>query len=361
MTTLSYSIADVNFARTASVGIHSIAWGLLRQLANRAQIERMTVFCNSSQSAELGRMPRVELRCYDRPERSWPARVVWDQWGVCRAAQRAGNEWLFLPKGHASFVRRCPGKLAVYIHDIIPLIYHDRHPSTPRRLRQAYFEKVYAATLRQAQIVFTNTHFTKSEIEGWARAREIACPTVAVAGYGFDIDMRQGLPKDQIILFIRPDPHKRADLAMEYLSRWMQETRFSGQVTCVGEVPADLELPRSPQWAMLGRISPKEVVDLMTASRVVVHFSEYEGFGMPPVEAALAGAVPVYSDVPATREAMNGAGCGFENASYRSFADAMATALETSPETALAWSDALRLRHSWRKVGDRILAGLQSV
>jgi glycosyltransferase involved in cell wall biosynthesis len=361
MTTLSYSMADIEFARTASVGIHNIAHGLLCELASRPEIGRMTVFCNSSQGAELGLLSRVELRCYDRPKRSWPARIVWDQWRVCDAARRAGNEWLFLPKGHVSFVRRCPVKLAVYIHDIIPLIYKDRHPSTPGRLRQAYFEKVYAATLRQSKLVFTNTYFTKGEIERWAQAREIACPTIAVAGCGFDIAMRRGLRKDQILVFIRPDPHKRADLAVKYVSRWMQETRFSGRVMCVGEVPAGLELPRSSQCAMLGRVRPEELDDLMTTSRVVVHFSEYEGFGMPPVEAALAGAVPVYSDVPATREAMNGAGCSFENASYRSFADAMATALETSPETALAWSDALRLRHSWRKVGDRILAGLQSV
>ncbi len=52
---------------------------------------------------------------------------------------------------------------------------------------------------------------------------------------------------------------------------------------------------------------------------------------MPPVEAVLAGACPVYSAIPATIETMAGFGAPFENRSFESFADAMRHALQMEP------------------------------
>ena len=62
---------------------------------------------------------------------------------------------------------------------------------------------------------------------------------------------------------------------------------------------------------------------------------------MPPVEAALAGACPVYSDIPVTREVMAGAGCSFLNDSYDSFADAMKKARTATPKEISDWADQL--------------------
>ena len=88
-------------------------------------------------------------------------------------------------------------------------------------------------------------------------------------------------------------------------------------------------------------------------------YLEYEGFGMPPVEAVLNGACPVYSDIPVTQETMGGAGAPFENASFESFAEAMNKAIRMeAPELEHA-ARGLTLRHNWALVADRIIGGLR--
>src|SRR5271169_6432400 len=96
----------------------------------------------------------------------------------------------------------------------------------------------------------------------------------------------------------------------------------------------------------------------MRSARVVVFFSEYEGFGRPPVEAVLAGACPVYSDIPATREVMSGRGCPFDNADYPSFAAALRQALAAPPAQLRVWAEELLALHNWDAVASRVVAAL---
>jgi hypothetical protein len=72
----------------------------------------------------------------------------------------------------------------------------------------------------------------------------------------------------------------------------------------------------------------------------------------------LAGACPVYSNIPATREVMTGFGRPFDNGDYQSFATAVRQALATTPAQLQAWSDELLTRHNWDAVVNRILAAL---
>ncbi len=96
----------------------------------------------------------------------------------------------------------------------------------------------------------------------------------------------------------------------------------------------------------------------MGRARVVLFFSEYEGFGRPPVEAVLAGACPVYSDIPATREVMSGCGFPFDNADYQSFAAALRQALAAAPAQLRVWADELLALHNWDAVAGRIVVAL---
>jgi glycosyltransferase involved in cell wall biosynthesis len=98
----------------------------------------------------------------------------------------------------------------------------------------------------------------------------------------------------------------------------------------------------------------------MGQARVVLYFSDYEGFGRPPVEAVLAGAAPVYSSIPATREVMGHCGFPFDNSSYESFAAALRQALVTPPDQIHAWADQLLARHNWKAVANRVLTALNS-
>jgi len=46
------------------------------------------------------------------------------------------------------------------------------------------------------------------------------------------------------------------------------------------------------------RLPEAEFRRRVAEARTIVYFSDYEGFGMPPVEAVIAGTNAVYSDLP---------------------------------------------------------------
>jgi glycosyltransferase involved in cell wall biosynthesis len=152
-----------------------------------------------------------------------------------------------------------------------------------------------------------------------------------------------------------PLRHKRTDLILEYLSRWQPQTHYAGTVDWVGRLPEGLALPTFANWRHHPRLPEKEFRQLLHHSQVLVFSSEYEGFGMPPIEAILANVCPVYSDIPVTREVMAGAGCAFRNESYESFVHALQTGLKTPPAQVASWKQSLSNRFAWPRICDRLL------
>ena len=288
--------------------------------------------------------------------------MCWEQIGLHRALAGKGDDWLLLPKGFSSFVTPCPTRLAVYIHDVMAVTFADRYPGSMSRVKQAYFAACYRASLARARVVFTNTEFSRRELESWAARHGLRCPPVVVVGYGVDRPPPAGgvaEGEDRVLVFVRRSPHKRTDLAFKYVEQWRKQYGYRGRLTAIGTLPAGLRLPGDGTWTHEDRLSPAAYAGLMGRSRVAVHFSEYEGFGMPPLEAVLAGACPVYSDLPPEREVMNGAGWPFETQSYDSFAAAMNQAMATSPDQVRVWKDRLMARHDWPTVAGRVVSALR--
>ena len=122
-----------------------------------------------------------------------------------------------------------------------------------------------------------------------------------------------------------------------------------------------MRLPEYPRWIAQARLPDAEYKRLKGEARVLVYFSEYEGFGMPPVEAAIAGTCPVYSSLPATREVMAGTGFAFENSSFESFEQAMNKALSIPRDQVEKWGVELLRRHSWPGVAEKVVRGLMEV
>lgn len=181
---LSYSLADQEFTRTKSIGIWNVSTGLLRHLAAHPQVQRVTVFANPTQ-AGLVESDKVQCWFYQLALRGKLGRLIWDQWGVYRAARQARQPWLFLPKGFASFVRRCPVRLAAYVHDTIHDFYARTYQPNPLQRETGYFLRCLKATLRQATVLFTNSQFTAVEVRRLALQWGLPVPRLCVAGIGF--------------------------------------------------------------------------------------------------------------------------------------------------------------------------------
>lgn len=355
---LTVSLADQNFARTKSVGIFNLATGLVERLAARTDLDALTVLGGAG--SDDARWPDwVKRERHEAAAAGRLARLWWDQWGVYSAARRSGNEWLLLPKGYASFVRRPPVKLAVYVHDAMLDFYRRNHPAGFGRAEELYFRCALRGSLRHARVIFTNTAFTASEVQ--RLAREAGMPPVAtvVAGIGFKPTAPTTEERRGLVVLASPFPHKLTGRAVEWLARWQTETGFDAGVTWVGRLPDGLRLPELRGWVRHERLPEAAYRALLARARVLVFFSEYEGFGMPPVEAAIAGACPVFSRIPPTVEAMGAGGEAFDNGDYQSFFGALQRARETPPERIAAWRAELLARHDWQTVAGRVVEALR--
>lgn len=355
MANLVLSVADQEFKRTASTGIYNFSMGLIHALAKTPGLN-LTILANSTQNFGP-QVPTERIERFDQATQSLTGRILWDQWGVYRAAKKTRSDWLLLPKGLSPILVPSPLQLAAYIHDLIPLLY----PQTICRTKRLYLEQSYRATLRRADLIFTNTEYTRSEIQRWSRQHRIPCPPIHVVGYGFSAPETppSTAKKEQILVLIRPDSHKRPDLSLRYMERWHRESGYKGTVLWVGCQPSSVQAPANPDWEWTGRIPSHLCLQYMRESRAVVHCTEYEGFGMPPVEAILAGTCPVFSAIPVSLEVMGGCGCGFDNAKYETFFQAMQQALHSTTDQIDLWRRKLKQRHNWEQVASAITSLLQ--
>jgi glycosyltransferase involved in cell wall biosynthesis len=358
---LAYSIADQNFVRTKSLGILNLSLQLAEVLSSRSEIERLEVFSNSSLREWHGQFAGRPVHCFDRACATQLGRMLWDQRQVYGEAKKHRVQWLLLPKGFASFCRKPRIKLAAYVHDVIGDFYRRRYPGAVSRGEAWYFRQSLLATLRHSAVIFTNSDFTRRELLALSERHAICPSEIVVAGIGFDaVKTQPGSDRSRIVVLASPWPHKRTDLAVQFMMAWQRTADFAGRIHWVGRFPFGLCQPTDPRWEYHERLDELAYRSLLAESKAVVYFSEYEGFGMPTVEAVLSGACPVYSAIPATQEIMRGAGAPFDNTSFESFGAAMRNALQMQPPELANAAQCLLLRHNWSAVADRIIGALNS-
>lgn len=357
---ICWSVSDQSFERTKSIGILNVSLGLLGELGRQPGIEKLAVLSNSSLTLPGGGGRKHVVKNYDLPARGRLARLIWDQWRVYRAAAKTGCDWLFLPKGYASFVAAPPIKLAAYVHDAMQDFYRSHYPGAVSRAEEWYFDHCVAATLRRASVIFTNSDFSRREVLRLAAKLNLIAPPVITAGIGFSTPPQPFSAKEEnyIVVLVSKWPHKLTGVALEYLRHWREQAAYRGAIHVVGQLPDDLAMADLSNWRCFQRLPESEYVSMLKNARVLVYFSEYEGFGMPPIEAILQGTPPVYSRIPAMEESSQGCGFAFDNGSEQDFQSAMTRALACEAGTVGRWANLLLARHSWPAAAERVVTGL---
>ncbi|MGP8200412.1 MAG: glycosyltransferase [Limisphaerales bacterium] len=356
---ICFSVSDQSFERAKSIGILNVSLGLLEGLAKQSGVEKLVVFSNSSLTLPDAVGHKQVVRNYNSPAHGRLARLVWDQWRVYQAAAKTGCDWLFLPKGYASFIAAPPIKLAAYVHDAMQDFYSSHYPGTVSRAEEWYFDHCMAATLRQASIIFTNSDFSRREVLRMAAKLKLPAPPVTTAGIGFSTPAKPPSAKEEnyIVVLASKWPHKLTRVALDYLRHWRQQAVYRGAIHLVGQLPDNLAVADLPNCRCFQRLPESDYIPMLKNARALVYFSEYEGFGMPPIEAILQGTPPVYSRIPAMEESSQGCGFPFDNDSEQDFQSAMTRALTCEAETVGRWANLLLARHSWQAVAERVMTG----
>lgn len=360
MLNLTYTVADQNFATTKSLGILNLSIQLAKALASSRRFNRFTILSNSTIHSDILNA-EIQLLNQDFAIANKVTRLLWDQWGVYQAAASIANDWLFLPKGFASFMRRPPSRLAAYVHDAMIEHYRTNYPGRMSGFECWYFRKSLRATIQYADLIFTNSDFTRTEVLRLAKDFGCTPPPIVVAGIGFNASLAHPkTKKNQMVFLASKWPHKLTSLAIDYLDKWQNQTRFDGSIVFVGAMPECSRIPKHARWTQYPRLEEDQFRTIIEESRALIFFSDYEGFGMPPVEAVISGTCPVFSDISATREVMRGTGYPFQNDSYESFADAMDQALHNEETLISQWRETLLTSHRWEKVAQTVTNSLEN-
>ena len=229
-------------------------------------------------------------------------------------ARSAKGHFVYLNTGHSNLSQATLGafaadpraRIAVLIHDLIPIT----HPDLVAHDMPQRFAARIATVRETADLVLSNSEATDDDLAAhWADAPRR--PPSVVTPLGVDMPPRHEGPRDprHFVMLGTIEPRKNHALMIdvwEQLSAELPADRMPN-LHIIGPTGWRVEalMQRLARHPLLGRAIhlhgplPEAEVQAHLSRAVALLFpSLAEGFGYPPIEAALAGALPICSDLP---------------------------------------------------------------
>jgi len=202
--------------------------------------------------------------------------------------------------------------VAVLLHDLIPI----RHPDLVAPDLPARFADRIERVRRYADLVICNSASTQDDLQDhWAEHTRL--PGTMVAHLGLDLTPKAGGARDpkSFVMLGTIEPRKNHALMLdvwEGLARELPETSMP-HLNIIGPVGwrVDAFMDRLSDHPLLnktvhyhGQLTDAQVATYLSHARALLFPSTAEGYGYPPLEAAIAGAVPICSTLPVFRETL---------------------------------------------------------
>lgn len=129
--------------------------------------------------------------------------------------------------------------------------------------------------------------------------------------YGYSSD------KEQLVVVLgRLVSYKRVDMAIK-IFRGVKEKVPDARLMIVGDGPERRKLEELAAGVadvkFMGFVSEEKKLEILQRAKVLISCSEFEGFGMVPIEAFACGAFPVVTDIAAHREVIGKHGFIFKD------------------------------------------------
>jgi len=287
----------------------------------------------------------------------------WEQTHLRRAVRQDRPDVFFAPAYTAPLGAKVP--LAVTIHDI-SFVAHPEWFRAGEGLRRRWLTRRAAAA---ASVIFTDSQFSRSELEKHLRTDPARVRVIPPGVTPRTVDRLQ--VREPIVLFVGslfnrrrlPDligafakaaaavPHARLVIVGDDRTWPRQDLRGIAAAQGV-----------SGRTQFLSYISDEELAALYSRAAVFAFLSEYEGFGLTPLEALAAGVPPVVLDTEVAREVYDGAAVYVRPDDVEGAAAAIAELL-TNPSAAapvLARAEAVLSRYSWEEAATRTLAEIEN-
>lgn len=290
----------------------------------------------------------------------------WEQTHLRRAVLRDRPDVFFAPAYTAPL--GAPMPLAVTIHDI-SFVAHPEWFRAGEGMRRRWLTRRAAA---RASVIFTDSAFSRAEIETHlkadpARVRVIP-PGVTPSG------RRGGSPatREPIVLFVGSLFNRRRlpDLIAAFAR--LAPRAPGSRLVIVGD---DRTWPRQDLTAvaaahgvtdrveLLRYVSDDALSELYARASVFAFLSEYEGFGLTPLEALSAGVPPVVLDTAVAREVYRDAAVFVRPGDLDGTAESLLDLLQDRERAAdiVARGRAVVASYSWETAADATLVELERI
>ncbi len=345
-----------------TTGVGRYLGELLTRWTSRADADRRRFILYSPKPLSLP-LPShaVEQRVLGRGIGTW-----WEQTHLRRALQTDPLDVFFAPAYTAPL--GTPHPLAVTIHDISFVA----HPEWFRK-REGFRRRLLTRrAAHAAQVVFTDSEFSRQEIE---RHLRVASSRIHVIPPGVTPRTREGrrpLAREPLVLFVGSLFNRRR--LPDLIAAFAQATRdmHGAKLVIVGD---DRTWPRqnlvkvAAEHDVRGRTELRRyapdatLADLYARASVFVFLSEYEGFGMTPLEALSVGVPPIVLDTPVAREVYGDAATFVGHGDIAGAAQAIRRLL-LDPAAAgptLMRASSVLSRYSWNRTANGTLEQLERI
>ncbi|MGQ0735298.1 MAG: glycosyltransferase family 4 protein [Acidobacteriota bacterium] len=298
----------------------------------------------------------------------------WEQWTLGRALGRERPDVLFAPGYTAPLTAPCP--LALTVHDV-SFAAHPEWFSWREGVRRRMLTTWSA---RRARIVLTDSAWSGDQI---VRYLGIESRKVRVVWLGADHGqdpppLAQGseaASREPLILyvgsifrrrhvdrlvsaFVEGVAHRIPNCRLEIVGEPRGHPRVD-LASIVDACPAEL----AERVAVRSFVDDATLADLYARASVFAFPSEYEGFGLTPLEALAAGVPPVVLDTPVAREIYGEAACFVpaDLTSHHHLSEALVRLLSSAEarHDVLRHAGAVLGRYDWRRTADATLQALE--
>jgi glycosyltransferase involved in cell wall biosynthesis len=311
---------DALFLEQPMTGAGQYALNLWRELRDSQQVVQPRLLlpddAGATVEAEIG--PAAATRATPSPRigRGHARKVWWEQVGLVRATQRSDVALVHVPYFSAPLRQRVPH--VVTVHDVIPLVL----PAYAGSRKMRAYLRLVMRTARKAALILTDSQYSRSDIQ-----RVLGIPeerirvTPLAAGSEFRparteveratvdaVRARFGLTRPFVLNVGGFDLRKRLPQLVRGFAAACPLLPEPHDLVIVGQPhtanpalypplePLISELGLEERVRLVGFVSHADKLHLYQAARLFAFVSEYEGFGLNPLEAMACGTPVVCSN-----------------------------------------------------------------
>jgi glycosyltransferase involved in cell wall biosynthesis len=289
--------------------------------------------------------------------------TYWEQARLARAVVKDRLDVFFAPGYTAPIATGSP--LVVAIHDVSFAAHPEWFPWR-EGIRRRGLSRLAA---RRASVILTLSEFSRSEI-----AHHLGAPPdrirVTPLGCAARFDGAPSTSRAPLVLFVGSIFNRRRLPDLIEAFRIVLEHRSDAHLAIVGENRTHPHQDLAGQIAAAGiagrvtlanYVADDELARLYRSASVFAFLSEYEGFGLTPLEAIASGVPPVLLDTAVAREVFGDAALLVPKGDVPRVAEALVRLLDDAPLRASLGEAGARLleRYSWSRTAEAVLQALE--